>query len=287
MKKRIVPVILILALAVGGYYGYRHITAEESRAHLYSGTVEATEYKISAEVSGRVLEVNADEGDKVQSGEVIVRIDTDTLEAQLAQAKAAKVTASGQLKSVNASIKNAGENLARSENLISAGSISQQNFDTVATQKQVLSGQKTTAYGAYLQAEAQAGYIDTMIAKATVKAPATGYVLHRHIEPGELAMPGAPLLTMADLDHAEVRVFVPETDLGKIKLGQKMKVHSDSYPNKTYEGSVEYISGEAEFTPKNVQTKQERVRLVYAVKLAVPNPDGELKIGMMVDVEPE
>ena len=125
--------------------------------------------------------------------------------------------------------------------------------------------------------------VTTQIAKADVVSPIDGVVLTKGIEAGETAMPGAALYTLADLARPWVRIYIPETLLGHVKLGQKVSVTNDSFPGKTYPGRVVQIASEAEFTPKNVQTRTERVRLVYAVKVALDNVDGELKIGMPVD----
>ena len=282
MKKIIFPLIILIAvLSIGGYHLYKE--RKGSDENLFYGTVEATEVKLSAEVMGRVLEVAVDEGDKVEKGQEVVRIDHEALDAQLAQAEAAKMAATGQYGAVKASIQNVKTNLTRSENLLGAGSISEQQFDTVSTQKDVLAAQRQGAQGQIKQAEATAQYVRTQIARATVSSPISGVVLKRSIEPGEMVMPGSALLALADLEDCWVRIYIPETQLGRVKLGQKVAVYSDSYPGKRYEGKVVTIASEAEFTPKNVQTQKERVRLVYAVKVAVSNVNGELKIGMPVD----
>ena len=285
MKKVIPIIVLVLALSAAGY----HLATRDQGMEdaLYTGTVEATEVKISAEVMGRVLEVGPEEGDTVAAGQLLVRIDHETQDAQLAQAKAGKLAASGQYAAVKATEENIAVNLNRSTNLLGAGSISEQQFDTVSTQKKVLASQKQAAYGQIKQAEATAQLVRTQIARATVTAPIGGTVLARSVEPGEMVMPGTPLLTLADLEHCWVRFYIPETKLGIVKLGQKIEILSDSYPGKPYEGIVVSVAAKAEFTPKNVQTREERVRLVYGVKVAVKNPNGELKIGMPVDAKLE
>ena len=281
MKKIIIPLVLLITAAAAWYYFHSQKSVVDT--NIFSGTVEATEVKISAEVPGKILEMTVDQGDKVEKGQMLIIIDTASLNAQLAQAKAARMAASGQVQAINAGIKNAKTNLGRSENLLGVGSISKQQYDSVNTTTETLEAQRRAAWGQVKQAEATGDYVQIQIDKATVTAPISGVVLNKNVEPGEMAMPGSPLVTLADLENCWVRVYIPETKLGHIKLGQKAKVYSDSFPNKHYEGKVTMIAGEAEFTPKNVQTKKERVRLVYAVKVTVPNPDQELKIGMPVD----
>ncbi|MBF0502610.1 MAG: efflux RND transporter periplasmic adaptor subunit [Candidatus Riflebacteria bacterium] len=125
----------------------------------------------------------------------------------------------------------------------------------------------------------------TRVGNATLVSPISGTVLTHNIQPGEYVSPGTPILTVADLSRVWVRAFIPETDLGKVKLGQKVFVSGDSYPEKRYEGKIVFISSQAEFTPKSIQTYKERVKLVYRIKVDITNPNQELKPGMPVDVD--
>lgn len=125
----------------------------------------------------------------------------------------------------------------------------------------------------------------TRLAYATLTSPITGVVLSENIEPGEYVAAGMPVVTVGDLYNVWVRVYIDETDLGRVKLGHRARVTTDTYPGKRYEGVVSFISSEAEFTPKNVQTKKERVKLVYRVKVNILNPNMELKPGMPADAE--
>jgi HlyD family secretion protein len=117
-----------------------------------------------------------------------------------------------------------------------------------------------------------------------IKSPINGLVLSKNTEIGEVVMPGSSLLTLGDLFHPWVKIYIKETDLGKVKLGQKAQVKIDTYPDKVFEGKVTYISSEAEFTPKNIQTKEERVKLVFGIKVSLDNPLQILKPGMPADV---
>jgi HlyD family secretion protein len=125
-------------------------------------------------------------------------------------------------------------------------------------------------------AEAQLGYTE-------LRSPLAGVVLRKHVEPGEIIAAGTPVVTIADLQNAWLKVYVPETDLGRVKLGQAAEIRTDTYRGKVYRGKVVFINSEAEFTPKNIHTPVERVKLVFAVKISVDNPDQELKPGMPVD----
>jgi HlyD family secretion protein len=118
---------------------------------------------------------------------------------------------------------------------------------------------------------------------ATLLSPISGVVLSENIESGEFVQPGTPVVTIGDIENVWLRVYINETDLGRVKLGQKAKIVTDTYPGKFYEGRVSFISSEAEFTPKNVQTQEERVKLVYRMKIDIHNPEMELKPGMPAD----
>jgi len=137
-------------------------------------------------------------------------------------------------------------------------------------------GQLETAEGKLKQTQA-------LLEEATVRAPITGVVTVKVAESGELVTPGMPIITIADLDHVWLRIYVPEVDLGKVKIGQEAEVQSDTYPDKVYRGRVVEIAQKPEFTPKNIQTKEQRVKLVFGVKIAVENPNQELKPGMPAD----
>ena len=127
--------------------------------------------------------------------------------------------------------------------------------------------------------------VQTQIEYCRLYAPVSGVVLVKNSEIGEYLVPGGAVITLGDLDKPWLKAFITETDLGRVKLGQKVSVTTDSFPGKAYEGSITFISSEAEFTPKNVQTTKERVKLVYRIKVSLPNPKQELKPGMPADAQ--
>jgi HlyD family secretion protein len=135
------------------------------------------------------------------------------------------------------------------------------------------------------QAQAAVQHVQVQVEKMSLTAPRNGVITNRAINPGELAAPGNILLEVGDLDRVKLTVYVPETQIGLVQVGQTAHVNVDAYPNETFEGCVTYISPEAEFTPKNVQTKEERVNLVFAVKVSLANPAHRLKPGMPADAE--
>jgi HlyD family secretion protein len=133
--------------------------------------------------------------------------------------------------------------------------------------------------------EAQAGISQKQLSDTEINTPIDGVVLVKAAEPGEVLAAGTTVVTIGDLEHPWLRAYINETDLGRVKLGQKVKLTTDSFPNKVYWGTVSYIASEAEFTPKQIQTKEERVKLVYRIKIEVDNKEHELKNNMPVDAE--
>ncbi|MDD4600641.1 MAG: efflux RND transporter periplasmic adaptor subunit, partial [Negativicutes bacterium] len=123
----------------------------------------------------------------------------------------------------------------------------------------------------------------TRLSYAQITAPVDGMVLSENIEAGEYVSPGTPVVTIGDLNQVWLKAYIAETNLGKVKLGQKVAVTTDTYPNKVYEGHISFIASEAEFTPKSIQTTEERVKLVYRIKVTIDNNANELKPGMPAD----
>jgi HlyD family secretion protein len=151
-------------------------------------------------------------------------------------------------------------------------------LEVVLTRQQLGTAEATVARdrAALAAAEAQLGF-------SVLRSPLGGVVLRKHVEPGETIVAGTPVVTIADLASTWLKIYVPEPKLGHVKLGQPAEVTTDSYPGKVYRGTVTFVASEAEFTPKTVQTPEERVKLVFAVKITVANPDQELKPGMPAD----
>lgn len=167
------------------------------------------------------------------------------------------------------------ERSAEADNLAKEGSRS----ETIAAAQAEVQGAKAqlaSAEAAWQQAKIQLSY-------GQLKAPAAGIITSRNVEPGEVVTTAQDVMTMADLSTVDLKIFVDETEIGKVKPGQAVEVQVDTFPDKVYKGTVSYISPEAEFTPKMIQTRKERVKLVYLVKVSIPNPRLELKSGMPAD----
>ena len=286
-----------------------------------SGTIEAIEINVASKVAGQVVELAAEEGRRVEPGDILAIVDHAALDIQLRQATAGVRLAEAQLallvkgarsedirqaeetlKQAEASLKLAADDARRMRDLAGSGSVTPKSREDAETRLAVATAQKNAADEALkkvrrlarpeeiraaearlAQAQAAADLLAKTIADCTIAAPSAGVVTQRAVERGELVSPGATLVTLVDLDIVSVMIYVPEKVLGRIKLGDRAEVRIDAFPDKTFAGEVTYISPEAEFTPKNVQTEKDRVNMVFAVRIRLPNPDHLLKPGMPAD----
>ena len=288
-----------------------------------SGTIESTEADLGFQLGGRVARVQVREGDAVRAGAVLASLDQAELEARKAAAVAKARAARAMLtelengarpeevrqtrSGVDAAQRRMEESaavLARTRRLFEGGAVSREALDqaetahTVArTQYQqareqltlVNTGPRTEriqAQRAVVQeAEAAVAQVQANIDNAVIAAPFDGVVTVRHREPGESVAAGAPVLTVMNTRDRWVRIYVRENEVGRVAIGQHASITSDSHPDKKFDGRVTFISNEAEFTPRNVQTQEERVKLVYAVKVAiVGDAEMQLKPGVPADV---
>ena len=301
-----------------------------------SGHVEAEEVPLAAEVGGRVLELDAAEGDRVEAGHVLAVLDSRDAqlalqraraeraqaEAQLdlllagsrredvAQARAQQTAAAADVAAVEAELANARADLDRFESLLAANAGSRKARDDARTRVEVaqqrLEAAKEQAAGFAAQArrveagprrqeiaaararlatvDAQIATLDKALADATLTAPVGGIVTEKLVNVGELVAPRTPLVVLTDLDHAWGEVFVDEPLIPRLRIGQAATIFTDA-GGEGIPGRITFISPRAEFTPRNVQTAEERSRLVYRVKVTVDNSSGVLKPGMPVEAE--
>ncbi len=259
-----------------------------------SGTLEATEVDLSPLLTAKVLEVRADEGDTVARGDTLLVLDTDLLQKKRAQTAAQSEVLQAQTSEAQQALRQserrlelASTTLKRSKTLHEQGSVTQQQVDDLSAQRDVAASQVQATRDRLSQLaaqrkelEASLEVVDRQIADGIILAPTDGTILVRAAEPGELGRTGALALRMADLSQLELRVYLEEPELDRVKLGQTLPVLVDALAGKELQGRVSWIASQAEFTPKNAQTAQARAQLVYAVKLTVDNPDGRLHIGM-------
>ena len=272
-----------------------------------SGTIEGTDVDISAEVAGKLREVRVDEGARVAVGDTLAIIDDTEYQIQLRQAIANaesfeasyRLAVEGSRKEdiiqAEAEFKTAEADYLRMKDLLASQTITQKQYDDayaryIATQqtyeKLKQGSRKEEIDGAREKrdnAEAQVDLLKKKIRDCHVLAPSVGTITLRAVEPGEYVTVGANLLRLTYLDKVKLIIYVNETELAKVHLGQEAKVYIDGAPKKPFEGSVTYISSIAEFTPKNIQTKEDRTKLVFGVKIEIPNADQTLKPGMPAD----
>ena len=386
MKKRIVLIVAVLAVAAGAVYLFRGMHSRPDNRIMVSGNIELTEVNIGFKTAGRLIERNVDEGDRVKKDQIVARLDRDQLLAQrerenaglqsaLSQLAQAETTLQWQKDNVAADIEQRKADLAsnearlaelkngarpqekldakaavdaaqseldrakndwdRAQTLYKDDDISKAQYDqfrnrfesaTAALnsvrerQALVLAGPRVEQINAQQgvvertraalkmaeanllqikqreqdlvtrradieRSRASVALIDSQLADTIVSSPVDGVVLVKAADVGEVLAPGTTVVTVGDIDHPWLRGYINETDLGKVKLGAKARITTDSYPGKEYWGRVTFISSEAEFTPKQIQTQQERVKLVYRIKIEMENPKHELKSNMPADAE--
>ncbi|MGA2588463.1 MAG: efflux RND transporter periplasmic adaptor subunit [Bryobacteraceae bacterium] len=386
MKKVILAVILIAAAATAGVVAYRNMHTEASDRILVSGNIELTQVDIAFKTSGRLIERTVNEGDTVQKGMVIARLDREQLLHQRDTATAALATAQAQyaesesalkwqretmqadLQLRNADLSAAESQLLQLKNGARPQELQQATAAVAAAQSQYDGAKKdwdraqalyknddisTSQYdqfrtrfesaeanlkqvkeqaalvqagprsetiesasaqvararaslrvgeansietkrreqdivarqGDIERAKSQIALIDSQLADTIAISPINGVVLVKAADVGEVLAPGTSVVTVGDIDHPWLRAYIREKDLGRVKLGARVHVTTDSNPGKGYDGHVSFISSDAEFTPKQIQTAEERVKLVYRVKIDIDNARRELKSNMPADAE--
>ena len=307
------PLLLLLILGCGNGNNKNTIEA--------SGNIEATNVIVSSQVTGKVLSLLKDEGENVNAGDTVLIIDHETLGLQLEQALAAKEAAEAQLNllkvgareedikqgeeavtQAKVSFESAQRDAERMEALFNSKAITKKQNEDANSRLDITRAQLTAAQEnlkklknlarpedikqAQANVDRQIATIDILkkqIRDSYVQSPINGIIVKKFFEPGETVTMLSSLFKVSDLTIVNLIIYVSEEELGKVKLGQTADVSSDTYPDKKYEGKITYISPEAEFTPKNIQTKDERTKLVFAVKIKVKNPEFELKPGMPAD----
>ncbi len=304
--------IAAAALVIAGVVALAYWQAVTSNAVpdelLVSGNVEAHQSLVSfRDVTSRIVELPFDEGQWVEQGTLLARLDDSTYKQQVVVDEAAVKVQEEQLASARDNLSATEHTVANDEADLAQKSTDYQRFqelwkaDATSTQSRDLAETAMKQSLATLKrdqalervarqniATAEANVKDAsetlQLAKITLgytvlRAPFSGVILVRQTELGEVMQPGTPVVTLADLDHVWLRAYVSETDLGRIRWGQQATVTTDTYPGKKYPGRISFISSSAEFTPKSVETHQERVTLVYRIKIDVENPYSRAEAG--------
>ena len=279
---------------------------------MVSGNIEAHQSLVSfKDVTSRIVELPFDEGQWVEKGQLIARVDDSNYKQQVAVDEAAVQVQQQQLASSRQNLLAAQNTVANDEADLAeknadyqryqelwkanAGSTQSRDLAETAMKQSAASRKRDQAMVGVAEENIAAAAAAVKNAQETLRlakitlgytvlsAPFSGVIVVRQTELGEVMQPGTPVVTLADLDHVWLRAYVSETDLGKIRWGQDATVTTDTYPGRKYPGRISFISSSAEFTPKSVETHQERVTLVYRIKIDVDNPNHELKPGMPAD----
>ena len=324
-KRTLFPIVILLGVAAAGTWYWRHDGSQqtdEGNLTVY-GNIDVRQVNLAFDASGRIAQMAVTEGASVKAGELLARLDTSRLELLLtaanakmkaqqekvnqmeagtrpeeitkleAELAAARTQASNLVRSYNRIRDLEKKNLASSQQLEDAQTASKAASDNVHSleaslalalagpRKEEIASAKATL--AALRAEASLAQIN--LQKSELLAPSDGIVQSRILEPGDMASPDRPVLTLALTEPLWARVYLPENRLGKVAAGMAAEVTSDSFMGKPYRGWVGYISPSAEFTPKSVQTEETRTDLVYQARIFVCNPQGELRLGMPVTVQ--
>lgn len=331
MMKRILLITLAaLAVTAGGYLYVRSAGDRAPDTSLrISGNVEAHESVVSFKVQGRIVELPVQEGQYVKQGDLLARLDDDDYRQQVSMDEATVATREAELQlalagsrvqeiqaakqtliDARADLELKRTEFKRRQALLAEQGVSKEDVDSAATQlkraqatyervkhthDQIVEGtrkEEIAVRQANLQlAREHLQMSRVKLAYTVLSAPLSGIVLVRQAELGEVVAPGTPVITIADVDHLWVRGYINETDLGRVRWGQPATVRTDTYPDKAYPGRVSFISAQAEFTPKSVETYKERVTLVYRIKIDLDNPNHELKPGMpaeaVIDLTPQ
>jgi HlyD family secretion protein len=307
---------IVVAIAISGAaaFLYWQFGGAKSTVNLLlvSGNIEAHQSLVSfKDVESRIIELPFDEGQWVEQGTLLARVDDSNYRQQVAVDEAGLKVQQAQLESVQENLQAAEQTIVNDRADLAQRNMDDQRFqvlwregaasaqsrdlaDTATKQSQAALGRDQALVRvaekniATARANIRNAFETLRLAKVTLgytvlRAPFSGVILVRQTELGEVMQPGTPVVTLADLDHVWLRGYVSETDLGRVRWGQAATIISDTYPDKKYPGRISFISSSAEFTPKSVETHEERVTLVYRIKIDVENPNHELKPGMPAD----
>ncbi len=322
MKSKVFTMLLILTCCCISLPACERIKEwRGGNADEFSGTLEATRINVRAEVGGKAISLPVAEGTKVEAEQIICELDTEKLDLQARAARAqltaqkavfeamekgARVQEIEQVRLLASQAREQKDKALRDfqkmEKLYHKGSISEQEYQDVQTMLKIARERYQQAQAGYQmvlegvrdeEIRAQAAAVDgaaarlalaqTQLKDAHILSPLSGTLSELYVETGELVMAGSLVATVADYSQMELKVYLAEARLGRVFLDQPVEVFIDSYPGRAFKGRVSQIAEQAEFTPKNIQTKSERTTLVFEVTIQVQNPDGSLKAGLPAD----
>lgn len=249
-----------------------------------SGTIEVDEVHVGPRSGGRVEKIFAQEGDKLTPGQTIVSLDAAELKARRELAAAQINSAIHDAEAQNAQLEFMRDDALRQQDLLKRKVVSPSDAERTASVARAQEKIVEAAKMRVVQARAQLADIDAQLAEMQVKAPTDSILEVLSVKVGDVLAPNREVATLILPQHLWVRVFVPEPWLGLIKVGDPVHLRVDSFPGKDFDGTVEQVNRQAEFTPRNVQTVEDRIRQVYGVKIRLPNNEDKLRAGMSADV---
>lgn len=324
MKKRFLIILALIAAAGASAYAYYKLRPQPNPNIVrVSGNLEVTDVEVSFRIPGWVEARPVSEGELVKAGQLVARLDSKELAQEVALREAEVGAYTAELAALKAgsrpqeiavaqSVVRLGEaevarmaaEFERQRELLARNVATQQNYERAKAEHEVAQSKlqeaqerlKLAEEGPRLEDIARAlarleqvqqslAIAKTRLNYATLVSPISGVVLSENVQAGEYVVPGVPVVTVGDLVNVWLRAYVKETDLGRVKLSQPVCVTTDTFRGKVYPGRLSFIASTAEFTPKSVQTAEERVKLVYRVKIDIPNQNLELKPGMPADAD--
>lgn len=269
MKPRVKLLAVLAMAAILGTSAYK-IFNTSSGAIILNGNVEIQDVNVSFRTSGRVAKVNVEEGHSVKSGDVLATIDTDILTSQMKLAKA-------KMDEAEANFNTSRKDFERNKALYKNNSISEKVLDDITTKYKTALALKDAAVASYELAKIN-------LNDAVLRSPVSGIILTRNIEVGEMINAGVTAFSIMPNEKTKVKTFVNEETLSKIKYNDTVHVNIETMPSKKFKGHIGFISSEAEFTPKNIETKELRTSLVYRVRVIIDEDAPELKQGMPITI---
>lgn len=249
-----------------------------------NGRIEGDHYSVASKFPGRIAVLKAREGDEVNKGQVLVRLDDTQINAKVIQAEKGVIAADAQCSAAEALEQQSRRDKIRFQDLLKNQTVSKQEAERATLAWRVEKERLAVAKAQCGVAQAALQEVQSIQNDLTIRAPASGTITTRIADEGEVVAAGSPLFDIVDLDRLYLKVYIPEKAIGKVRLGLAARIYTDAFPDKPFTATVRYIASQAEFTPKEVQTPDERVKLVYAVKLYLDeNPDHRLSPGLPAD----
>lgn len=299
MKRVWIIAAVLLAIAAGSAFLYNRLQPKPQPAQVVygSGRIEADEVRVAPQVGGRLLQNIAQEGQSVESGQILAKVDATDYELQASQAEAQRKATSHSALTIDAQIHLADHHagiaradLARYETLRGKGwttlpqlDVRRNAYESAIDQASALRQQRAQALAQTEVANRSLALAREQLGRTVVRAPVSAAVLQRLAEPGEVVTAGQPIAVLANLQKIRLKIFISEEDVGRIRLGAPVRIRVDAFPDRSFDARVARVDAQAQFTPRDVHMKNERVRTVYGVTVEAVNPDGILKPGMPAD----